>query len=145
MKIAALTLWQPYATLVSLRLKANETRSWQISYRGLLAIHAAKAYTKEMRAMADSEPFRSALRPDGVYAYPELTLGCVIAVVELVNCKLITPDNIPPEPERNFGDYRPGRFMWVLRNVQRIATAVPARGKQGLWVWEVPEDIRFVD
>jgi hypothetical protein len=66
-------------------------------------------------------------------------------MVELVNCKLITPDNIPPDPEPSFGDYRPGRFMWVLRSVRRLLEPVAVRGKQGLWVWNVPEDIRFID
>lgn len=38
----ALTLWQPWATLVALGVKTIETRSWSTSYRGPLAIHAAK-------------------------------------------------------------------------------------------------------
>lgn len=37
----ALTLWQPWATLVALGVKTIETRSWSTSYRGPLAIHAA--------------------------------------------------------------------------------------------------------
>jgi len=111
MKIPALTLWQPYATLVAVRAKWNETRSWPTSHRGPLAIHAAKRYPPDLRALAAQEPFLSVLA--GVA--PEDYLGMVVAVVELVDCKPITPDNIPPEPERSFGDYRAGRFMWVLR------------------------------
>lgn len=38
----ALTLWQPWASLVALGVKTIETRSWSTSYRGPLAIHAAK-------------------------------------------------------------------------------------------------------
>lgn len=37
-----LTLWQPWATLVALLVKLVETRSWATSYRGPVAIHAAK-------------------------------------------------------------------------------------------------------
>ncbi len=37
----ALTLWQPWATLVAIGAKRVETRSWSTSYRGPLAIHAA--------------------------------------------------------------------------------------------------------
>lgn len=37
-----LSLWQPWATLVGVGLKRVETRSWATSYRGPLAIHAAK-------------------------------------------------------------------------------------------------------
>lgn len=38
----ALTLWQPWASLVALGIKTIETRSWSTQYRGPLAIHAAK-------------------------------------------------------------------------------------------------------
>ncbi len=37
-----LTLTQPWATLVALGAKTIETRSWQTSYRGPLAIHAGQ-------------------------------------------------------------------------------------------------------
>ncbi len=37
----ALTVWQPWATLVAIGAKRIETRSWSTSYRGPLAIHAA--------------------------------------------------------------------------------------------------------
>lgn len=37
----ALTLWQPWASLVALGVKTVETRSWSTPYRGPLAIHAA--------------------------------------------------------------------------------------------------------
>lgn len=37
-----LTLWQPWASLIALGLKQYETRSWDVNYRGKLAIHAAK-------------------------------------------------------------------------------------------------------
>ncbi len=36
----ALTLWQPWASLVALGVKTIETRSWSTKYRGPLAIHA---------------------------------------------------------------------------------------------------------
>jgi hypothetical protein len=38
----AITLHQPWATLVAIEQKKIETRSWPTSYRGPLAIHAAK-------------------------------------------------------------------------------------------------------
>lgn len=38
----ALSLHQPWASLVALGVKTIETRSWSTSYRGPLAIHAAK-------------------------------------------------------------------------------------------------------
>ncbi len=42
MKIKALSLWEPHATLFRLRLRRFETRSWATNYRGLVLICAAK-------------------------------------------------------------------------------------------------------
>ncbi|TRU31740.1 MAG: ASCH domain-containing protein [Microcystis aeruginosa Ma_QC_B_20070730_S2] len=38
----AISLWQPWASLVANGLKLYETRGWPTKYRGVLAIHAAK-------------------------------------------------------------------------------------------------------
>lgn len=40
----ALTIRQPWASLISLGVKRIETRSWSTSFRGPLAIHAGKAW-----------------------------------------------------------------------------------------------------
>jgi len=40
--IKAISLWQPWASLVANGLKLYETRGWPTKYRGVLAIHAAK-------------------------------------------------------------------------------------------------------
>ena len=40
----ALTLTQPWATLIAVGAKRIETRSWGTSYRGRIAIHAAKGF-----------------------------------------------------------------------------------------------------
>ncbi len=40
--IKAISLWQPWASLVAAHVKRHETRHWSTEYRGLLAIHAAK-------------------------------------------------------------------------------------------------------
>lgn len=36
--IKVITVWQPWATLIALRVKRLETRSWATKYRGPLAI-----------------------------------------------------------------------------------------------------------
>ena len=40
----AITLWQPWASLIACGAKKYETRSWATRYRGPIAIHAAKKY-----------------------------------------------------------------------------------------------------
>lgn len=43
----ALSLTQPWASLVAIGAKRIETRSWSTSYRGLVAIHASKRFPDE--------------------------------------------------------------------------------------------------
>ncbi len=38
-------------------------------------------------------------------------------------------------PELLFGDYRPGRYVWVLDNIKKLSKPVAVKGKQGLWNW----------
>lgn len=65
----AISLTQPWATLVHLGAKRVETRSWYTSYRGQLVIHAAKGYPRWARDLTETPAFQAALGrdiPDGV-------------------------------------------------------------------------------
>lgn len=56
--VTALSLWQPWASLVALGAKTIETRSWSTKYRGPLLIHAARREPEWGRfGDFDSEPF----------------------------------------------------------------------------------------
>lgn len=157
----ALTLTQPWATLVVIGAKVIETRSWRTSYRGSLAIHAAKGLTAEARESVNRPLFRDALLRAGYRSLSELPLGAVVGEVELVSCRVMQEDGtlafpgqmhagleLPtifrfldredhdPAVELAFGDYTPGRFGWLLRNPIAWENPVPARGALGLWEWD---------
>lgn len=106
----ALTLTQPWATLVAIGAKQIETRSWFTSYRGPLAIHAAAGYGKGglrgHKALCGTEPFCSVLNEAcarhydaldqsrgwlrAVAEHPFMPTGAIVATCELVCCKNIT-------------------------------------------------------
>jgi hypothetical protein len=134
----ALSLHQPWASLVALEQKQLETRSWQTDYRGPLLIHAAKRWTMEQRRLvlddgSTGKAFRAALCP--AYGNPDaLPLGCFVALVDLV--EVFPVEKVAlfiSHKERRFGDYSGGRFAWKLENVRRLAEPIPARGYQALW------------
>jgi len=135
--VKALSLTQPWASLVATGAKKIETRSWRTDYRGPLAIHASAEFPREARLLCFTEPFYSALKKANLNANhrPEkvLSLGAIVAVCELADVQVITAANVPGEPEGSFGEYRPGRFMWVLENVRRLPRPIPAKGSLGLW------------
>jgi hypothetical protein len=132
-----LSLTQPWASLVATGAKKIETRSWRTDYRGPLAIHASAEFPTHIRLLCFTEPFYGALKKANLNANhrPEkvLPLGAILAVGELADVQLITPANAPGEPERSFGSYSPGRFMWLLENVRRLPHPIPAKGSLGLW------------
>lgn len=127
----ALTIRQPWATLIARGAKTIETRSWSTKYRGPLAIHAGQSPRtwRELDApslMADRVVVDAVLvelgvkDADGSWPSPYETeagifvdwsldrptfpLGAVVAVAELVD---VVPmiENPLEEPE--------GRFVWV--------------------------------
>jgi len=149
MKIKAISLWQPWASLVSIGAKQCETRAWPTQHRGLLAIHAAKRWTDEQEQLCFSEPFIKVLKTlnpviaETATSQFDLPLGCIVAVVELKGCyhteAFALGDSQISENERAFGDWSPGRFVWRLENMMRLAEPIPCVGRQGLFDVELPE------
>ncbi|GAA0382501.1 ASCH domain-containing protein [Paenibacillus motobuensis] len=143
----AITIHQPWATLIALGEKRFETRSWPTKYRGLIAIHAGKKIDKE--ACMQPEISR-ALERQG-YTANNLPTGAIVTVCNLEEVHQITVarDSFAGSVNQNgeiamhvegdefaFGWYEEGRYAWELRTVRRITEPIPAKGQQGLWNWE---------
>lgn len=140
----ALTLHQPYATLVAIGAKSIETRGWPTEYRGPLAIHAAKTLHEYAYNVFFHAPCREVLAAVGIEEPAQLPLGVVVAVTDLVAVEPIDVDYLEgarrragpvglPPFEGFFGDYTPGRFAWRLANRRRLPAPIMCRGLQGLW------------
>lgn len=129
-----LTLTQPWATLMAIGAKRNETRCWPLRFRGWFAIHAAKGFPEECRELCDVEPFRAELINARYESWADLPRGMVIAVAELVDCVRINAreNRCMPEPEQSFGDYTLGRYYFRTEGVRRLREPFPLRGLQRL-------------
>lgn len=158
----ALSLWQPWATLIAIGAKQYETRSWATSYRGELVIHAAKR-PNEAKALADAIYMKTAsggrIRETAseyerfaiaaLYAdagkqpgdfIPALPLGAGLCIVRLIGCYRTESMKYMLSPQEiAFGDYSPGRFAWKLEMIQRFSKPEPMRGAQGLFDWKWPD------
>lgn len=154
----ALTLTQPWATLVAIGAKRVETRSWQTSYRGPLAIHAAKGVgsvggKRGLDDLCTSDPFFGVLIDAGYRDGKPLPLGAIVATCELVDCvpttyvksvKVVQRGHDRPAwlwtvEEKAFGDYADGRWAWLLANIKMLPEPIPAKGALSLWEWEVTQ------
>lgn len=136
----AISLWEPWASLIAVGAKRFETRSWATSYRGPLLICAAKGGLPKgelFDLLADPE-FREALFPgtnlelSGMYS--RLKFGgavCVVDLVAIYRTGDMTPKHIGTDEP--FGDFSPGRFAWKLENVRAFKEPFPVKGKQGLF------------
>lgn len=124
----AISLWQPWASLMAFDRKKNETRGWATFFRGELAICAAKR-------IPSLTEFVSLGGPAGDYGLmKEITpLGCVVCVVEMFACIPTEQCFRLTEEERANGDYSDGRFAWMTRDCRRLKKPVPVVGRQGLF------------
>lgn len=154
----AITLWQPWASLLALGLK-HETRSWGTSYRGQMAIHAAKR-TFEPMDFAIFDPIFAKAVTDALkeaqMSIHRLPFGEVLALGDLVKCYKILGVYTPEQSKGHlvtvedgdiirdiwitsddllFGDWTPGRFAWEFINMKMLDKPVPAQGGQRIWNW----------
>lgn len=136
----AISLWQPWASAMALGFKRIETRHWRTNYTGLLAIHAAKRWTR-----AEQE-FTTMLRTNGIGIPFTLPLGAVVATVRLVECRpteRIVPKLKAKGPaglvEFNLGNYDAGRWGWIFVDIKPLAAPIPFKGAQGFF--DVPDEL----
>jgi hypothetical protein len=137
----ALSLTEPWATLVITGEKENETRSWKTAHRGIVAIHAAKSFPPWAKAYLENDFFKAKLARHGFNAQVDFRLGAIIGTVQVV--EMIRTEDfaaaIAGTPEALFGDYEPGRWAWKLAGPQRLTKPIPCKG--ALSLWEVPKEI----
>ena len=149
----ALTLHQPWASLIEDGCKRYETRSWAppadlIGQR--IAIHAGAKRSSEQANLARD------------WGMDDLPLGAVVCTARLVAAHLVWVEHRDPDgslwataakgsiesdadpdydllahtfPIDEYGDYSPGRWAWRFDQVIQHDPPVPARGYQGLWEW----------
>lgn len=140
----AITVIQPWATLLATGKKHIETRSWKTNYRGEILIHAGKSVKDlfgEIYADDENNLFfcRAGIKNyEDFYAMPR---GEIIGKANLVDCfqideayrRKLRREN---PAELAFGDYTIGRYAWLMADTVLFDKPIPAKGKQGLWNWE---------
>lgn len=133
----ALTVTQPWASLVVVGAKRVETRSWKTNYRGRLAIHAAAKFPKDARELCKQWPFK-----EYVWDPEFLPTGAVLGTVKLVEVMTIERfldaiDRIGNKEEEReefaFGNFSPGRFAWIFEDPFCFKIPIDAKGALGLW------------
>ena len=136
----AITLWQPWASLIADRKKKSETRHWpppRYLVGQTIAIHAGKRverdYCEDFGYLPDGIP-RGA-----VVCYARLSGAAQVGEIDPLGYLKFRRQPIGDCPAvvkvDKFGDYSPGRWLWFLEDVQKLPAPIQARGSQGIWTF----------
>lgn len=123
----ALTIKQPWASLIIEGYKKYEFRSWKTNYRGKILIHAGLSLEKDVQ-----ERFKD-------YNL-DYKLGYIIGEVEIVDCILVDKDF--NQSLRNIDPIVYGRsnhvenYAWKLENIKKYDNPIPCKGKLSLWDYD---------
>lgn len=129
----AISLLQPWASLVIMGAKTIETRSWQTAYRGELLIHASTG--KKGSVLSTMPPISRYISN-----FNQLPFGAIIGSVMLndvvpVELLHLSPQQLAKQTleEKAFGDETKGRYAWLFSNPVQFCKTLPVRGTLGLW------------
>lgn len=127
----AISLHQPWASMIARGEKTIETRWWRTTHRGDLLICSTK-------------------RP----SFPSLPCGFALAIVDVYDC---IPYELEHDLESGFDEIKArliwklqeecdGQvWSWMLRDIRRITTPFAVRGRQGFFEVEIPFVLAFTD
>lgn len=170
----AISLWQPWASLIACGAKPYETRDWAppASLIGQpIAIHAAKKIDKDAAQFAEELMYDQhkdgglelgdklystmSSTPEelmGLFGNAVMPIGCVVAIGRRLDAAFQLGEGaadtaVPaasvvkrmvsrPMPESftvrydDFGNFAPGRWAWLLRDVKPLNPPITMKGRQ---------------
>lgn len=115
----ALSLLQPWASLVASGKKTIETRVWNTKYRGPLLICAAKGFDKK---------FPDEGQPRGV----------ALCIVDVVDCRLMTS----ADEAGACCEVYPNAKAWVLENLRVLEQPFPVKGMLNIFETDGSEEAK---
>lgn len=123
----AITIREPWATLIIEGYKEYEFRSRKINYRGKILIHAGQTLEKNM-----VDRFKEYnLEYSCGFIIGEATITDCILVDEKFNKELNRLNSIVYSSSNHKETY-----AWKLENVKKYDKPIPYKGKLGLWNYD---------
>ena len=143
----AISLHQPWASLIAVGVKTVETRTWKppvglVGQR--IAIHASKGHGDGMAFTP--EEWTAVMEVCGDRWPNPMPRGCVVATARLASVGQVSIQGtgrvwvaqgdgfrwVDTDPYGNFSDFR---WLWFLEDVEPVTPPVPEKGRQGFWEW----------
>lgn len=127
----ALTLKQPYASLIANGLKEYEFRSWKTNYRGELYIHAGTGIDKDKLSKFSKYNIE----------YPKSKIVCKVRLIDCIkiddefNKKILSMNN------DIYGTKPREGYAWKIELIEKIDSDKIIKGKLGLWNLDIEKDL----
>ena len=117
----ALSVRQPWASLLVMGLKTIEIRSWKTAYRGPLLIHAS--------SKVDTEALKR-------FRVENIQVGALIGSVELTDVELFTELAWEESADAHLqlGPLPPGHYAWHMIRPEKFSRPVKCKGNRGLFL-----------
>ncbi len=119
----ALTIKEPWASLIINGYKEYEFRSWKTNYRGKILIHAGKSTDKEAYSRVKDYNL-------------EINNGSIIGECNITDCILVDENfdkKLRKEDSVIYKNNHVGMYAWKLDNIIKYEKCITTKGKLGLW------------
>lgn len=118
----AISIRQPWADLIISGQKKLELRSWTVSHRGPLAIHASQAVDEDACMEFGIDP-------------GSVSVGVILGVVELESIQELDVASFESfrAQHKSSAAFEAPLFGWKVKNPQAFDDPVPWRGRMGLF------------
>lgn len=120
----AITIKQPWASLIAHGIKDIENRNWRTNFRGRVLIHSsAKGDIANFGCLQPNQRLKVLNTPMSRIGFNDLPFGFIIGSVEIVDCV------------QNYASVwaDKGVYNWVLSNAVLFSEPIPAKGKLSFW------------
>jgi len=120
----AITIKQPWASLIVNGYKKYEFRSWKTNYRGELYIHAGKGIDKEGMKRVESLNLK----------YPKSRIIGKVIIEDCIELNDKVNNEINVKNEIVYGkDINRKGYAWVIKESELLNIEKEINGKLGLW------------
>lgn len=126
----AITIKQPFASLIVEGVKDIENRTWKTNFRGRVLIHAGASIAGSALDLLTQEQFDVLVKNNKGAEY---VTSSIIGSVEIVDC-VINHESIWAEKGDSFLTGESSIiYNWVLANPIKFPEPIPAKGKLSFW------------